>query len=370
MRLNRPHRAPRGLTLVEVAIAVIVVVAMLAAMLPMLGSGMLRSGVMVSANNLRTIAAGCVAYEADWNGRVFTLMDAEMGRWPGCTAFTARRCPPQAILGNGEGAGALWAYWIRGSQPACQNYPGNCGNWPVLMPMALGGTTGSLSTTSSYAHGTWQYPNIRGLREYVCARFFDPVFYAPNDTVTFGGLQAGAFSSTAEFDGYLTNAFAFDWRSSYGLSPAAMWGPGVFRAPSQGGFQSPDTYHEAYFAPTATMAVHPSLKTRIMEKRWCQQPPALGRDGTTAGAAYQFNAGPGSQPGAIFFDGHVSFTAMSEYAADDADARAGGGDGLWSRDTPYGPTGVWGSEAIGGFAASPHLLTTDGIAGRDLTHVR
>jgi hypothetical protein len=325
---------------------------------------------MVSANNLRTIAAGCVAYEADWNGRVFTLMDAEMGRWPGgCTGFTNRRCPPQAVLGS-DSAGGLWGYWIKGSQPSCSNFPGNCGNWPLIMPMAIGGSTGSVESASSYATGTWQLPNVRGLREYVCARFFDPVFYAPNDTVTTGRLQAVAFNSSAEFEASAGSIFNFDFTSTYGLSPAAMWAPGVLRAPSQGGFQAPDSHHEAYFAPTASMAVHPSLKTRIMEKRWCQQPPALSVDGSTNGAAFRFNAGAQSQPGAIFFDGHVSFAAMSEYAADDADVRAGGSDGLWSRDTPYGPLGVWGSTAIGGFTASPHLLTTDGIAGRDLTHVR
>jgi hypothetical protein len=61
---------------------------------------------------------------------------------------------------------------------------------------------------------------------------------------------------------------------------------------------------------------------------------------------------------------------MSTFAADDATAAQQTGDGLWSRDTPYGANGVWSNEAIDGFYNSAHLLTTDGILGRDLLHAK
>lgn len=362
------RRYRRAVTITEVMVAAGVLLAVVATLVPMLGSGMLRSGMMVSAKNLRTIAAGCSAYEADWNGRVWNTMDPAMGNHPnGCTGYTQMRCPPQLMLGN-DSNGGLWGYWIRGGPSQCANFPGNCGNWPLIMPMALGGSTGSIETNPGL--GMWQLPNARGLREYVTGRFFDPVFYSPNDTVTYGRLQASSFGSTAEFDSAPIISGDFDFTSTYGLSPAATWGVGVLRAPSEGGFRSPDSFPDAYEAPSANLAVHPSLKTRIMEKRWCQQPPALGTDGTAASQPYRFNAGGGSRPGAVFFDGHVSFAAMADYASDDELSRKGGGDGLWSRDTPYGEAGVWGSQSIGQFYASPHLLTTDGIAGRDLTTAR
>ena len=61
---------------------------------------------------------------------------------------------------------------------------------------------------------------------------------------------------------------------------------------------------------------------------------------------------------------------MSTFAADDATAAQQTGDGLWSRDTPYGANGVWSNEAIGGFYNSAHLLTTEGILGRDLLQAK
>jgi hypothetical protein len=130
----------------------------------------------------------------------------------------------------------------------------------------------------------------------------------------------------------------------------------------------PDTFSEGYQTPTAAQAVYPSLKTRLMERHWCQQPPPL--SWPCPGSPPAFNAGGDSLPGAVFFDGHVEFTAMSRYAADDEAVRMQGMDGLWSRDTPYGVTGVRQGPIVNDFACSAHLLTTDGITGRDLTHNR
>jgi hypothetical protein len=81
-----------------------------------------------------------------------------------------------------------------------------------------------------------------------------------------------------------------------------------------------------------------------------------------------YNQGPMSQPGALFFDGHVSFLPISRYKADDATVLAQTGtDGLWSRDTPFGARGVYGLGSVWtNVDSSPNLLTTDGILGRDL----
>jgi len=354
-----------GFTIIETLITGAVLTALVAALLPMLGSGMYRSGMMVSANNLRRIADGCAAYEATWNGRQWSKTTDSMGHYDGCNDYRNYACPPTLILGVDESEG-LWAYWISGNQPSCANWPGSCGNWPLIMPMAIGGTTGSLSTAANVGLGSWGLINARGLREYIADRFYDPVFYSPNDALIYQKLQAGQFNSPAEF-AYQSGAV---YPSTYGLSPAAIWGVGTFRAPRDGGFRAPDDYPQAYITPNASIATYPDKKTRLIEQRWCQQPPALAKPEFTTAQYYRFNSGAGSQPGTIFYDGHVSFVPMSTFAADDAMAAQQTGDGLWSRDTPYGANGVWSSEAIDGFYNSAHLLTTDGILGRDLLQAK
>lgn len=350
----------RGHTIAELAISFAVVTVLLAALLPMLAGGADRAGVHVSASNLRRISDGCSAYEASWNGRQWSKLDADMGQHNGCYSYSADRCPPTLLLGWGSGGG-LWGYWIPGQQQACVGWPGSCGNWAMMMPISLGGSTGS----ASLGLGTWSLINARGVREYVASRFYDPVFYSPNDVIPYQQLQATHFGSTLEYE----NAGNLFWNSTYSLSPAAIWGPGVFRAPTDGGFQHPDDLPEAYDVPTASVATHPSLKTRLMERRWCQSPPALQNPAYSGLVPYFSNAGPASTPGAAFFDGHVSFVRMSDFAEDDQAAIRWTENGLWSRDTPIGPDGLSGG-SIGGFRNSSHILTTGGITGRDLLKAR
>ena len=128
----------RGLSLVEVVVASLALLAMSAAVLPMLGSGLRRSGVMISANNLRTLAQGYAAYEASWGGRQFSYLREQMGNYASCSAYASAACPPQVILGSDD-FGGLWGYWIGGSTQGCTAAPGNCGNWVMLVPIPLGG---------------------------------------------------------------------------------------------------------------------------------------------------------------------------------------------------------------------------------------
>jgi hypothetical protein len=69
----------------------------------------------------------------------------------------------------------------------------------------------------------------------------------------------------------------------------------------------------------------------------------------------------------LFYDGHIE--GLGVQRAQEADKRNAqqAGYGLWHRGTPLGPTGYFGSEAYDFRAdnASFHVLTTDGILGRD-----
>ena len=66
-------------------------------------------------------------------------------------------------------------------------------------------------------------------------------------------------------------------------------------------------------------------------------------------------------------DGHVRLLPNIEVV--DADAQVlrqtAGVDGLWHRGTPLGTNGYFGEFSFDGTIVSHHILTTDGILGRD-----
>lgn len=380
MHAIRTTRSRSAYTLVDVLVAGGVLIGVAAALAPLLGSGMHRSGMMVSANNLRRLGQGHVAYEASWNGQQHTTMVPEMGLFSGsgtCSQFLQNHCPPPGPVIGTDPHGRTWGSFWNGSLPACTAYPGAgsfcagglTSRYPApSVPLAVGGTSGAFSGIPG-SDGNYWLPNARGVRAYVCERFFDPVFYSPNDLVAYP-LVSAAFASTSEVADI--NLLDDDTTSSsYCTSAAALWNPCVFRAPSQGGFQAPGTCPDAYRTPSANAATYPALKTRMMEWRMCQGPRGAVSPVLSGGVMDPFNAHPGSRPGAVFFDGHVSFTAMGDHAADDAQVlQQTGTDGLWSRDSGLGTNGYRGQAAQSGFRASPHFLTTGGITGRDLLHAR
>ena len=91
---------------------------------------------------------------------------------------------------------------------------------------------------------------------------------------------------------------------------------------------------------------------------------------------YYFNASADSTPIALFYDGHTEGIGFLEAVQADRKLRAqtlpsGFSYGTWSRDTDMGPAGYFGTDdydatySPGSEACSFHVLTTDGILGRD-----
>ena len=69
----------------------------------------------------------------------------------------------------------------------------------------------------------------------------------------------------------------------------------------------------------------------------------------------------------LFYDGHVRLLPNTEVFAADQQIlkQTGGVDGLWHRGTPFGEDGYFISAGFDGVPLSHHILTTDGILGRD-----
>ncbi len=155
--------------------------------------------------------------------------------------------------------------------------------------------------------------------------------------------------------------------SSYCFSPAAQFHPDVMRSNASGGWQAPWSLDHGYESPGFFQATYPSLKTLMLEHSWLQGPPAECNPFWTGCEPYWFNHGLDAAPVTLFYDGSVRLLSNAEVLAADSQVLAdtAGVDGLWHRGTPFGTDGYFISAGYDGTPLSHHILTTDGILGRD-----
>jgi hypothetical protein len=218
--------------------------------------------------------------------------------------------------------------------------------------------------------GAFRLINAGNFNTYLNGRFYDPVFYAPKDTVVLNMVEPALDSpsqfTTVELDGLIG-------MSSYILSPAGMFNPATLaeNPTTNKFFTDPWSVPAGYRTPSYSAALYPDQKTHMLEHHWLQNTeaecnPAFGNVGTYDGCEpYYFNHAWSSVPVTLFYDGHIEGLGVRE--AEQADVRSGRqvGHGLWSRDTPFGSDGY---QIIDGFdyaATSYHIFTIDGLRGRD-----
>lgn len=354
-RLKHDRRR-RGRTILEVlcvlvAIGILVVVAAGSIKLVKL-----PVSTVASMRKLQRISQAQACYAADWNDRQFTLVPDDFGEAADCADYIDRfGCLPSPILGWNQyegGGSALWGYWIdTGGQ--CHG-TGTCGNSNILKPMDFNNDSG---------FGSWRLQNVRGMREYLDGPtgFYRPDWYVPGEAIA-PPKPFLVSDSEFQYDGEI-------FLSSYCSSPAAMFDPGVFRKASEGGFQDPSSYATSYRSPHVSASVYPDLKSRMTEHNWFRNAPTpFNPNAEDAETPWRFNQSMAAMPVTLFFDGSVDIMMTGQAFVDDLIVRNGTGgiDGLWSRDTPFGESGYFGEESNEGLFVSHHVLTTDGIRGRDL----
>ena len=340
-----------------------------------------------SQGNMRNLAAANYSYGADWTDRQFTACPDDFGLAPGanpvakCTNYISQiACPPQQILGWDTGGG-LWGFWIGGG--LCPgNYPGSCAyNATVTYPVEFVGP--------NQFFGSFRMCNIKAFNDHVNGRYYDKIFYAPKDRLVLERTQPG-FQDGGEFSIIpgLPLGITFP---TYVWSPSAMFAPDVMA--SDTGFQSPDgaAIPGAFRSPSVGQSAFPDLKTRMVEHHWLQNRDSGERNGgwnpapwwwndppnPNDGPPWLFNHGTNSAPVTMFFDGHVSLLPCTKAIASDERVKAQQAGtthvekGLWVRGTPMGVKGYFGTQAydqeIFDKPTSFHMLTTDGILGRDIT---
>ncbi|MHC4909543.1 MAG: type II secretion system protein [Planctomycetota bacterium] len=354
-------RRKRGFTIVELLVVVSIIALLVGILLPAIGKARDQARLSISRANLRQLAAAHAVYASEWNDRQITMANDNFARYGNTPAAAASSYlaqvglpHPGIVVGWGAG-GAIWGYW----------FAGQGGSDPAnLLPINF-----------NSGWGWFRMPNLKPLNTYVSGKYYDPVFWAPKDRVPMSLLTV-CFSQPHEFvdcydDPQGTTNFI---RASYCWSPAALYNQDVLRgdpsAPSQG-YQDPMSITAGLRTPGMSQARYSDLKTQLLEHHWLQNLHAECNPNFQPGSfdgcePFYFNHGRESVPMAAFYDGHVEGLGTMEAQAADSRASSQGGIGLWHRGTPMGTDGYFIPDGWDNFAnTSFHILTTDGIAGRD-----
>lgn len=364
-------------TIVELLVVLAIITTLIGILLPAINRAREGARQTMSKTNLRNLATAHDSYSAMWNDRQFTLIDdgiAQHGdnilecfstfrELRGGVPAGQRALHPAPRLGwgyaNGNGPYVLFSY-------RCD---GNLSNQALTVPINF--------EAPLVGFGSFRLINVGQFNQYVSGRFYDRVFYAPNDEIVVSSIESdgaagqNCFDDPGEYcDRPAQPGFgdAPAW-SSYVMSPAAMFNPMVL---SRKGYTNPWSLSGGMRSPSRSQATYASLKTMMIEHHWLQRAPHPCNPGFVGGAyggcePYYFNHGRRSAPAALFYDGHVENVDMGTFERDDARAREQTGVGLWSRDTPFGSLGYYGELAYDDVETSAHIFTTDGIRGRDVT---
>jgi len=329
-----------GFTVIELLVVISIIALLVGILLPAIGKARDTARVTLSQNNLRQISTSTNLYASEWNDRQWTMAPDDLAVYGSQGGYPDPPGLPYLILGWADGG--IWVY--------------------INLNLPINFNTG---------FGWFRVPNAKQLSQYVNGQFYDWTYFAPKDRVV-TDLVSTLLDNPGEYD-YVDNA---EWWSSYCLSPAALINPDAMSARNA----APDPWDmpAGFKCPTMGAAKYPDLKTHVMEHHWLQNTrpaqcnPAF-PNGTYNGCEpYYYNGGHESVPMCAFYDGHIQ--GLGVQAAFDNNARVTimntglAERGLWHRGTPMGANGYYMNESLWfNFLAqtSFHMLTTDGIYGRD-----
>jgi prepilin-type N-terminal cleavage/methylation domain-containing protein len=355
-------RCDRAFTIVELLVVVAIIALLIGILLPAIGKARDQAKLTQSQANLRQIGQAHATYAGEWSDRHFTLVDDNFGRY----GSNGGQAAEQFYLLTGSAHPGIFWGWV--TVPGGYSGPGgNAGNGQAAVGYwfpGQGSHSGSLLEPMSW----FRYYNVKQFNSYLSGRTYDPVFYAPKDRIAVQDLEeSGCWEDASDI--CFTDSGYPRW-SSYCLSPAALYSPDVMRPTTAGGWQAPFSLHAGFRVPSMSQARYPDLKTHMLEHHWLQQKrsdcnPAFDPNPVWACEPYYFNHSWESVPVTLFYDGHVAGLGVREAEAADTRLQVQAGHGLWSRDTPMGGDGYFIAEGYDFAATSFHVLTTEGVRGRD-----
>jgi prepilin-type N-terminal cleavage/methylation domain-containing protein len=344
----------RGFTIVELLVVISIISLLVGILLPAIGKARDSARLRQSSSNLRQLGAAHQMYSSEWNDRQYQLSRDDFGA-AGATNLAGYMADPARnySIPLGWADGVQWMFSST-SCPSCFE---------------------PISFTSGF--GYFRVPNTPAFTQYLSGRMYDPVFWAPKDRVL---LDESGVEECFEHPGDLClpeGGIPTYAVTSYCSSPAALYSPDVFSppAPHGRGFQDPWSLAGGFRVPAMSQARYPDLKTHMLEHNWLQNPPTecnpnlVSSNPFTDCEPYYFNHGVESRPVTLFYDAHVSVIGTEQAQRSDYQRRTQAGYGLWSIDTPFGGPpngGYFMGDAYDTTATSFHILTTDGILGRDI----
>jgi prepilin-type N-terminal cleavage/methylation domain-containing protein len=360
------NRPTKGFTIIELLVVVSIIALLVGILLPAIGKARDNARVNTSKSNLRQMGVAHKAYAADWADRHVTVVRDNLGLYNGDTQeYNAQiygktgndlryYLHPGIIAGLGyteDGRYVPWAYWSTHANNVmfqAINFPGP--------PNGSSGTDG---------WGWFRFAvQARPFNPYLNNRYQDPIFFAPKDRVILEPLEK-CFEMPGEFVAYPQDCNP-SW-ASYCLSPAGLFAPSTFsRNPMSGQFwRAPWESAAGYKVPSFGQVRYPTLKTHMLEHHWLQNTKVPCNDAFTGCEPYYFNHSYQSMPVTLFYDGSVRIMSVLEAMSSDRRHLRQTEYGLWSRDTPFGEDGYFIADGYDFAAASFHILTIDGVLGRD-----
>lgn len=372
----------RGLALPDVLVTGAIAALGLALALPAIGDARGQSMVDTSLDNLRVLGAADAAYAGDWNERQWTGINDTLAAFGANAAqgfgsynagqFSGPLVHPPITLGwapvNGEGQPVFFAY----------RTGANIANARLCEPIVFDGPNFQIN---GY-FGSFRIANDVRFTPYIGSQFYDQRFYAPADTIVQPLVEPLLDQPFEYVDRPPSPGFGdAPYWSGYVRSASAMFDPAVMEARRMtpdgpvGGWIDPWSLDTGLRSPALSQARYPHLKTAILEHHWLQDAPAdpcnpAFASGTYGGCEpYYFNHAAASAPATLFFDGSTRLLPNREVLDADAAVQAANGgagfDGLWSRSTPFGEDGYFGEVSFDGTRVSHHVLSSDGMLGRD-----
>ena len=354
----------KGFTIIELLVVVSIIALLVGMLLPAIGKARDTARVNVSKSNLRQLGVAHKTYAADWADRQLTFCRDNLGMYGGdVVAYNAAiygggggyEVHPPIIAGWGYtegGAYLAWAYWS--TIPA---------NKPFFQPINF---PGDPNPNEVYDGWGWFRFGVqpKPFQDYMTGRYQDPIYYAPKDRKLLEELEP-CFEIPGEFVAFPTSCNPA-W-SSYVLSPAGLFSPQVFSDDGEGVYwTNPWDLPSGYKVPSFGQVKYPTLKTHMLEHHWLQNAKVPCNASFTGCEPYYFNHAFQSQPVTLFYDGSVRLMGVLEaMSSDRRGIRQTQGVGLWSRDTPFGADGYFIPDAYDFSTTSFHILTIDGVRGRD-----
>jgi len=382
--MKQNHRS--AFTIIELLVVVSIIALLIGILLPAIGKARDAALTSTSQSNLRQLGIAHATYATEYNNNQWTVTPhnfASLGNSfnDAANAYSTVYGEdfPQILLGEDSN---FFIYRI-----PFQTNPG------LYMPLAYGGLGSSYVGMGPHGSGSYRLHNVPSFNSYLNGRFYDHIFYAPKDQAAISAI-GDCWQYPAEFCAPADTDFTVAgelFPSSYSLSPAAMFNQQVWSVPNN---QFPSVsdlftnFPAAFRTPAASMARYPDLKTHMIEHHWLQRKrlDCNPKMSNTQFAKYDgcepfyFNHSTDSQPMTLFYDGHVAGVGVREAmrANSIVKTQKGGSNalGLFRRDVGvFGNDGFFQQNAYGvdipNFAetfpdTSFHILTTDGIMGRDI----